>query len=250
MSESSIATRIDGRGPAALRKLQIVRGVLRYPAGSALIRTGGTHVLCSATIEETLPGWLRGQGRGWVTAEYGMLPGAVPDRSPRHKVSGRSQEIQRLIGRSLRSIIDLTRLGERSIVIDCDVLEADGGTRTAAITGGYVALRDAVRSLLDSGRLTEDPIREPVAAASVGIVGGQHLLDLCYEEDSSAEVDFNVVATGSGRLVEVQGTAEGEAFTAQDTQKLIRLALRGIRTLQRAQERCLAADPRPGGWLG
>ena len=241
--------RSDGRKPNQIRKTRIYPGVLRHPAGSALVQMGHTQVLCSASVEETLPGWLRGQGRGWVTAEYGMLPGSVDNRAPRHKVSGRSQEIQRLIGRSLRSVVDLHKLGERSITVDCDVVDADGGTRTAAITAAYVALRRAFDRLRDEGHLKEDPMTDSVAAVSVGMVAGEFLLDLCYQEDARADVDFNVVATGSGTLVEVQGTAEGKAFSAQDSQKLIRLALRGIEKLRRVQEKGLAAPARVRGLI-
>lgn len=240
--------RIDGRKPNQLRKTRIYPGVLRHPAGSALVQMGHTQVLCSATVEETLPPWLRGQGRGWVTAEYGMLPGSVDSRAPRNKPSGRSQEIQRLIGRSLRSVVDLQALGERSIVLDCDVIDADGGTRTAAITGAFVALRLALDRLKTAGLLDQDPLTDTVAAVSVGIVDDEILLDLCYEEDSRAQVDFNVVATGSGMLVEVQGTAEGKAFSARESQALIRLGLRGIERLRRVQEKGIGA-PVPGTGL-
>lgn len=241
--------RIDGRKPNQLRKTRIYPGVLRHPAGSALVQMGHTQVLCSATVEETLPPWLRGQGRGWVTAEYGMLPGSVDSRAPRNKPSGRSQEIQRLIGRSLRSVVDLQALGERSIVLDCDVIDADGGTRTAAITGAFVALRLALDRLKTAGLLDQDPLTDTVAAVSVGIVDDEILLDLCYEEDSRAQVDFNVVATGSGMLVEVQGTAEGKAFSARESQALIRLGLRGIERLRRVQEKGIGAPVRGAGLL-
>jgi ribonuclease PH len=211
---------------------------------------GNTRVLCAATVQESVPPWRRGQGGGWVTAEYGMLPGSVVDRAPRHRPSGRSQEIQRLIGRSLRAVVDLEKLGDRTVIVDCDVLDADGGTRTAAITAAYVALREAVSGLLDRGALREDPVVDSVAAASVGIVGGRRLLDLCYEEDFRAEVDCNVVATGSGKLVEVQGTAEKGTFSPDDTRALIRLALRGTARLRRSQERCLSRPPRPVTFRG
>jgi ribonuclease PH len=210
-----------------------------------LIEAGGTKVICAATIEDTVPGWLRGSGKGWVTAEYGMLPGSVSGRASRGTVGGRAQEIQRLIGRSLRAVVDLKKLGERRIVIDCDVLDADGGTRTASVTAAYVALREAVDNLLASGKLREDPLTGSVAAVSAGIVGGRVLLDLDYAEDAAAEVDFNVVATGAGALVEVQGTAERGTFTPRDTQALIRIALRGIARLRRLQEICLSRPPRP-----
>lgn len=202
-------------------------------------------MVCAATIEDTIPSWLRGSGKGWVTAEYGMLPGSVSGRSSRGVPGGRAQEIQRLIGRSLRAVVDLRKLGERRIVIDCDVLDADGGTRTASVTAAYVALREAVDSLLASGKLREDPLTGSVAAVSAGIVGGRVLLDLDYKEDAAAEVDFNVVATGEGALVEVQGTAEHGTFTPRDTQTLIRVALRGIARLRALQESCLSRPPRP-----
>jgi ribonuclease PH len=208
---------------------------------------GNTVVLVAATVEEQVPPWLRGKGRGWVTAEYDMLPGSVSDRSPRGKQSGRSQEIQRLIGRALRASIDLEKLGERRITVDCDVLEADGGTRTASITAAYVALREATDCLVASGAIPESPIVTSVAAVSVGILQGDVLLDLCYEEDAGADVDMNVVATGTGDLVEVQGTAEGKTFSLRDNQSMLKLALRGIERLRRAQERCLenpGAGPR------
>jgi ribonuclease PH len=202
-------------------------------------------VVCAATIEDTIPGWLRGSGKGWVTAEYGMLPGSVSGRASRGVTGGRAQEIQRLIGRSLRAVVDLRKLGERRIVIDCDVLDADGGTRTASVTAAYVALREAVDSLLANGKLREDPLTGSVAAVSAGIVGGRVLLDLDYKEDAAAEVDFNVVATGDGALVEVQGTAERGSFTPRDTQALIRVALKGIVRLRALQETCLSRPPRP-----
>jgi len=233
--------RPDGRSATTLRPVRLYRSCLRHPAGSALVHFGGTHVLCSATIEESVPPFLRGRGEGWVTAEYGMLPASVPDRAARGKVSGRTQEIQRLIGRSLRAVVDRRKLGERTILIDCDVLEADGGTRTAAITGAYVALREAIDRLLSDGRLAETPLLDSVAAVSVGLVDGATLLDLCYEEDVRAQVDFNVVATGGGRLIELQGTAEHGTFTEQESRGLVRLALRGIRRLTRAQTRALEA---------
>lgn len=239
--------RIDGRGSGALRKVRLYRSVLRHPQGSALIEMGHTVVLVSATIEEQIPPWLRGQGKGWVTAEYDMLPGSVSGRPQRGKPSGRAQEIQRLIGRALRASIDLAKLGERRIVVDCDVLDADGGTRTASITAGYVALREAVRTLLESGAIAEDPMTTSISAVSVGMVDGEILLDLCYEEDSRADVDMNVVATGAGDLVEVQGTGEGNTFSLKDSQSMLKLALRGMDRLRRAQERCLespAAGPR------
>ena len=208
--------RLDGRAPDQLREVEIQLGFVSNPTGSALIRTGRTLVLCTASLEKSVPAWLRGSGRGWVTAEYSMLPGSTDTRSEREaqkgKLSGRTQEIQRLIGRSLRAVIDLVALGERAIVIDCDVLQADGGTRTAAVTGGFVALAAACRRLVEVGLLKQSPLHDTVAAVSVGVVDGEILLDLPYAEDSRAEVDMNVVRTGSGRLVEVQGTGEGGTF--------------------------------------
>jgi ribonuclease PH len=201
--------------------------------------------LCNATIEETVPPFLRGKGQGWVTAEYSMLPRATHTRSPREsskgKVSGRTHEIQRLIGRSLRAVIDLSALGERTIQIDCDVIQADGGTRTAAITGAWVALADALNGLVAQGKIPISPLRDAVAAVSVGIVGGVPMLDLCYEEDSRAEVDMNVVVTGDGRFVEVQGTAEAEPFTVAELDLLRDLALRGCAELVLLQQKALAA---------
>lgn len=242
-----MTTRGDGRAPGALRRVRLVRSCLRQMPGSALIRAGNTQVLCAATIDEKTPPWMRGKGRGWVTAEYGMLPGSVADRAPRNRVSGRSQEIQRLIGRSLRSVVDLEALGERTIIVDSDVLEADGGTRTAAITAAWVALREAVDRLLREGRLERDPIREPVAAVSVGRVDGKLLLDLCQEEDTRAEVDCNIVATSAGRLVEVQGTAEHGSFSQTELRQMVSLGLAGIRRLTRLQARCVSSPPRPLG---
>ncbi|MDO9081004.1 MAG: ribonuclease PH, partial [Desulfuromonadales bacterium] len=209
--------RNDGRTFEQLRSITLNRHFTRYAEGSVLVEFGATKVLCNATIEESVPPFLRGKGQGWVTAEYSMLPRATHTRSPREstkgKVGGRTHEIQRLIGRSLRAVIDLTALGERSIQIDCDVIQADGGTRTAAITGAWVALADALNGLVAQGKLKSSPLRDSVAAVSVGIVGGVPMLDLCYEEDSRADVDMNVVVTGDGRFVEVQGTAEAEPFT-------------------------------------
>jgi ribonuclease PH len=227
--------RIDGRAPDALRNISITRNVNKHAEGSALVEFGDTKVICTATVEETVPPFLRGKGGGWVTAEYSMLPRATHTRSPREstkgKVGGRTHEIQRLIGRSLRSVINLAALGERSIQIDCDVIQADGGTRTASITGAYVALTDAVRGLVAKGAIKSSPIREAVAAVSVGIVGGIPLLDLNYEEDSKAEVDMNFVMTSSNRFVEVQGTAEAEPFTVEEMEAMRLLAMDGIAKL-------------------
>ena len=238
-------TRGDSRAHDELRKIEIELGFTENPAGSVLIRTGRTIVLCTATIEKTVPGWLRGSGKGWVTAEYSMLPGATDTRSEREaqkgKLSGRTQEIQRLIGRSLRAVIDLSALGERAIVIDCDVLQADGGTRTASVTGGYVALAAACKRLVDVGMLKQSPLHDSVAAISVGVVGGEILLDLAYAEDSRAEVDMNVVQTGSGRLVEVQGTGEGGTFDRKLLDRMLDVAEKGIGELSKLQARALGA---------
>ena len=235
--------RLDGRAPDQLREVEIQLGFVSNPTGSALIRTGRTLVLCTASLEKSVPAWLRGSGRGWVTAEYSMLPGSTDTRSEREaqkgKLSGRTQEIQRLIGRSLRAVIDLVALGERAIVIDCDVLQADGGTRTAAVTGGFVALAAACRRLVEVGLLKQSPLHDTVAAVSVGVVDGEILLDLPYAEDSRAEVDMNVVRTGSGRLVEVQGTAEHGTFDRKQLDALIDLATGGIRQLVEAQKKAL-----------
>ncbi len=237
--------RLDGRAPDELRKVEIELGFTENPTGSALIRQGRTLVLCTATIEKSVPAWLRGSGRGWVTAEYSMLPGATDTRTEREaakgKVSGRTQEIQRLIGRSLRAVTDLPALGERAIYIDCDVLQADGGTRTAAITGGYVALAAALRRMVEVGMLKTVPLHDSVAAVSVGIVDGEILLDLPYAEDSRAEVDMNVVQLGSGRLVEVQGTGESGTFDRKLLDRMLDLAEQGIGELARIQSRVLGA---------
>ncbi|MDZ4185251.1 MAG: ribonuclease PH [Desulfuromonadales bacterium] len=236
--------RNDGRTFEQLRPITLNRHFTRYAEGSVLVEFGATKVLCNATIEESVPPFLRGKGQGWVTAEYSMLPRATHTRSPREstkgKVGGRTHEIQRLIGRSLRAVIDLTALGERSIQIDCDVIQADGGTRTAAITGAWVALADALNGLVAQGKLKASPLRDSVAAVSVGIVGGVPMLDLCYEEDSRAEVDMNVVVTGDGRFVEVQGTAEAEPFTTAELDLLRDLALQGCAELTRLQQASLA----------
>ena len=235
----------DGRAHDALRPISIQRGFTRHAEGSVLVSFGHTQVLCTASVEEKVPPHKRGSGEGWVTAEYGMLPRATHTRGAREaargKQSGRTQEIQRLIGRSLRCVFDLAALGERSILIDCDVLQADGGTRTAAITGAYVAAADAVAWLIAQGKLTQSPIKDAVAAVSVGIVQGTPLLDLEYTEDSSCDTDMNVVMTGSGGFVELQGTAEGAAFSRAEMDALLALADQGIRTLVQAQRAALAA---------
>ena len=234
--------RPDGRGPEDLRPVRITRRYLKYAEGSVLIEVGDTRVVCSASVEERVPQWLRGSGQGWITAEYGMLPRATQERSPRDvlRPGGRVVEIQRLVGRSLRAAVDLERLGERTIWIDCDVIQADGGTRTAAITGAFVALVDALHVLRQTGALTVWPVREVLAATSVGIVDGQPVLDLTFAEDSRARVDMNVVMTESGRFVEVQGTAEGAPFTREELAQLLALAERGIRRLIALQKEVLA----------
>jgi len=236
-------SRPDGRSPQQLRPVTFQRGYTRYAEGSVLVCFGETRVLCNATVEEKVPPFLKGQGRGWVTAEYAMLPRATHSRSPREatrgKIGGRTHEIQRLIGRSLRAVVDLDKLGERTIQIDCDVIQADGGTRTAAITGSYLALVDAVRGLQAAGLLTVNPLRDSVAAVSVGIVGGVPLLDLNYAEDSGAEVDMNLVVTGDGRFVEIQGTAEAEPFSNAEFDALRELGLLGCRQLAGLQRAAL-----------
>lgn len=225
--------RIDGRTPDALRQVALQTKFTKYAAGSVLITMGETKVICAASIEEKVPGFLRGKGEGWLTAEYALLPSATHDRvdRERYKVGGRTMEIQRLIGRSLRTTLDFKKLGERTITIDCDVIQADGGTRTASITGAYVALKLAVDSLLASGKLTVDPLIDSVAAISVGIVKGTPMLDLCYEEDSTAEVDMNIIMTGSGKLVEVQGTAEHQPFDRLQLNAMLDLGEKGIKEL-------------------
>ncbi|MDH4060212.1 MAG: ribonuclease PH [Aquincola sp.] len=237
--------RSGGRAAHALRALTIERGHTKHAEGSVLISFGDTRVLCTASVEDKVPPHKRGSGEGWVTAEYGMLPRATHTRGDREaargKQSGRTQEIQRLIGRSLRAVFDLKALGERTITLDCDVIQADGGTRTAAITGAFVAAHDAVSTLLASGKLAASPIRDHVAAISVGIVQGVPLLDLEYTEDSACDTDMNVVMTGAGHFVEVQGTAEGAAFTRAQMDALLALATRGIADLVTAQKSALAA---------
>lgn len=235
--------RNDGRAADQLRPVRITRSYTMHAEGSVLIEFGHTKVLCTASVEEKVPGHKKGSGEGWVTAEYGMLPRATHTRSDREaargKQSGRTQEIQRLIGRSLRAVFDLTLLGERTIYLDCDVLQADGGTRTAAITGAFVAAQDAVTGLLAKGKLTQSPIRDHVAAISVGIVQGRPLLDLEYTEDSACDTDMNVVMTGAGHFVEVQGTAEGAAFSRREMDALLVLAEQGCRGLVDLQKQSL-----------
>ena len=237
--------RSGDRAADGLRPLRIERGYTRHAEGSVLIAFGATQVLCTASVEEKVPPHKRGSGQGWVTAEYGMLPRATHTRSDREaargKQSGRTQEIQRLIGRSLRAVFDLSALGERTITLDCDVLQADGGTRTAAITGAFVAAHDAVTWLLGQGRIAASPIRDHVAAISVGLLNHVPLLDLEYSEDSVCDTDMNVVMTGAGAFVEVQGTAEGAAFTRSQMDALLALAERGIAELVTAQKAALAS---------
>ena len=237
-------TRPDDRAADELRPVSYELGFQEWAAGSVLISMGRTRVLCSASVSEDAPRWLKGTGKGWVTGEYSMLPASTNERSPREvnkgRPGGRTQEIQRLIGRSLRSVTDLSKLGERTVTLDCDVLQADAGTRTASITGGYIALVIAVRGLIDAGKIPADVITDSVAAVSVGIVDTQARLDLCYDEDAGAQVDFNVVMTGSGAFVEVQGTAEGEPFARADLDALLDLAAGGIVDLTRIQHEALA----------
>jgi ribonuclease PH len=237
--------RSDGRTPDQIRDVSIEPGFVRTASGSALIEMGGTRVICTASVAEEVPKWMAGGGRGWVTAEYGMLPASTGERKPRDvtrgRADGRTVEIQRLIGRSLRGVIDFEGLGERTVWIDCDVLEADGGTRTAAITGGYVALELALRGLLGSGALTAIPLTQSIAAVSCGMVDGEPLLDLDYSEDSRAEVDMNVVMTGDGGLVEVQATAERTPLSRTSLDELLQLASVGIERLRAAQEAAVAA---------
>ncbi|HEY7400111.1 MAG TPA: ribonuclease PH [Actinomycetota bacterium] len=237
-------TRPDGRAAGEIRPVTWELGYQDWAEGSVLFSMGRTRVLVAASVSDDAPRWLRGTGGGWVTAEYSMLPRATAERSAREvtrgRPGGRTQEIQRLIGRSLRAVTDLSRMGERTITIDCDVLLADAGTRTASITAGYVALALALRSLHERGKVPDDLLAESVAAVSVGMVGGEALLDLCYEEDAGAEVDFNVVMTGSGALVEVQGTAEGAPFSRRDLDGLLDLATAGIEQLTKFQAEALA----------
>ncbi|ACT47084.1 ribonuclease PH [Methylotenera mobilis] len=226
-----------------LREVEIIRHYTKHAEGSVLVKFGDTHVLCTASVDEKVPGFLKGKGQGWVTAEYGMLPRSTGSRMDREaargKQSGRTQEIQRLIGRSLRAIIDLEKLGERSIQIDCDVIQADGGTRTASITGAYVALHDAISFLLKSGKISESPLKDSVAAISVGVYQGTPVLDLDYIEDSDCDTDMNVVMTGKGGFVEIQGTAEGEPFARDAMNAMLDLAAHGIQQLIIEQNKAL-----------
>jgi ribonuclease PH len=236
--------RPSGRASNALRNIEITRHFTQHAEGSVLIKMGNTHVLCTASVDEAVPPFLKGKGEGWVTAEYGMLPRSTHIRMKREaaggKQSGRTQEIQRLIGRSLRAVVDMKALGERQILIDCDVLQADGGTRCASITGAYVALADACNSLVKSGKLSASPLTDHVAAVSVGIFLGVPVLDLDYDEDSACDTDMNVVATGKGGMVELQGTAEGAAFSRAELNHLLDLADAGIARLIAAQQSALA----------
>ena len=233
--------RHSGRKNNELRKIEIIPGFNPYAEGSCLIKCGNTHVVCTATVEEKVLSWLKDEERGWVTAEYAMLPRATMVRVPREskKPSGRSQEIQRLVGRALRAGVDLKKMPGISVIIDCDVLQADGGTRTASITGGFVALYQALEKLVKEGRLPENPVREFVAAVSCGICGGEALLDLDYEEDSQAQADTNFVLTEEGRIVEIQGTAEGEPFENNQFEELMKLARQGIKELVAKQKQVL-----------
>ncbi len=236
---------MDNRTDGQLRPVQITTGCLMTAEGSALIKMGNTHVLCAATIEETVPPFLRNSGKGWVTAEYSMLPRATAKRTPREvtkgRPSGRTHEIQRLIGRSMRAAVDMNAFGERTLIIDCDVIQADGGTRTASVTGAFVAMALAFRQLMQYRSLKSNPIRDYVAATSVGLVGGVPMLDLCYEEDSQADVDMNVVMTGAGKFVEVQATAEHLAFDDAQMSELTELARTGIAQLVRMQREIIEA---------
>lgn len=241
--------RADGRQPDELRPVRFERDFTTQAAGSVLVAFGGTRVLCTASVEENVPRWMRGSGKGWVTAEYSMLPGASAERirreAARGKQTGRTQEIQRLIGRSLRSVCDMERLGERQVIVDCDVLQADGGTRTAAITGGFVALHDALSRLVASEAITEHPLVDECAAVSVGVVDGIPLLDLPYLEDVGADTDMNVVMNGSGEFIEVQGTAEEAPFSRVELDALLDLAQAGIGRLTDMQRELLAEPPAP-----
>jgi ribonuclease PH len=244
-----MGTRRDGREPGDLRPISFTRDYTEFAAGSVLVEFGRTRVLCTASVEERVPPWLRGKGRGWVTAEYSMLPGSTSERSDREaargRQSGRTQEIQRLIGRSLRAVTDLTTMGEVQITLDCDALQADGGTRTASICGAWVALHDACSRLVASGGLTGHPITDVCGAVSVGVVDAVPMLDLDYSEDARAEVDMNVVMTGSGRFIEVQGTAEGMPFSRTELDELLALAEAGITDIFELQRALVAEPPTP-----
>ncbi len=241
--------RADGRAIDELRTTSFVRDYTEAPLGSTLVTAGRTRVLCTASVEDRVPSWMRGGGKGWVTAEYSMLPGSTIERTPREaargRQSGRTQEIQRLIGRSLRAVCDMATLGEMQVVVDCDVLQADGGTRTAAICGAYVSLHDALTRLIQQGRLSAHPLSEACAAVSVGVVEASCVLDLDYREDLAAEVDMNVVMTSSGRFVEIQGTAEGLPFSKTELEELLSLAEHGIAGLLELQTAALSEPPPP-----
>jgi len=241
-----MAIRSGGRRPDELRKVRITRGYIKHAEGSVLIEVGDTRVICTASVEEGVPAFLKDTGSGWIRAEYSMIPRATQTRSPRESVrgrpGGRTQEIQRLIGRALRSVVDLRAIGERTIMIDCDVIQADGGTRTASVTGAYVALVDALRWLKERGEIEEIPIRDSVAAVSVGIVDGEMLLDLDYNEDSRAQVDMNLAMTSKGEFVEIQGTAEEAPFTMEQLEGLIALGRKGIMELSEIQRRVLEGE--------
>lgn len=227
--------RVDGRRPDQLREVKITRHFTRYAEGSVLVETGNTKVICTATVEDKVPNWLRGQGQGWITAEYSMLPRSTHTRTAREaskgKIGGRTMEIQRLIGRALRSVVDLSKLGDTTIWIDCDVIQADGGTRTASITGSFVAMMDAIQWMMDNQKLTQCPVFDFLAATSVGIIQGIPMLDLCYEEDSHAQVDMNVVMSGEGKIIEIQGTGEESPFTRQELNLLYDLGEKGVQEL-------------------
>jgi ribonuclease PH len=243
------ATRADGRAPDQLRPISFERDFTRMSAGSCLVKFGETQVLCTASVDEDVPRWMRGKGKGWVTAEYSMLPGSSPERIRREvkegRPSGRTQEIQRLIGRSLRAVCDMRALGERQVIVDCDVLQADGGTRTASICGGYLALHDALSRLVQAGTITTHPLTAFCAAISVGIVKGTPMLDLPYVEDAGAEVDMNVVMTSLGGFVEVQGTAEGAPYSRAELDILLGLAEQGIDELIALQKEMVSEPPSP-----
>jgi ribonuclease PH len=251
MTKATGAKRPDGRGPAELRPVRITRDFTEYAGGSVLYECGKTRVLCTATVEEKVPEFLVGRGKGWVTAEYGMLPSSTPGRKARSSAKGRADgrevEIQRILGRALRAVVDLAALGPRTVWIDVDVIQADGGTRTAGVTGAWIALHDAVRRLREKGLLAADPIRGQVAAVSVGVVGDRPLLDLCYVEDAGAEVDLNVVLTAAGEYVEVQGTGERRGFTPAEFEAMLALASKGCDELLALQRKALGiAGPSAG----
>lgn len=235
--------RIDGRANDQMRQIRVVRDYIKYPEGSVLIEFGNTKVICNVTVADGVPSFLKGKGCGWITAEYSMLPRATPERNQREsvkgKLSGRTQEISRLIGRSLRSVVDLELLGERTITVDCDVIQADGGTRTASITGSYISLKIALNKLISDGIIENDPVRAQVCAVSVGILNGEIILDLNYEEDSSAETDFNLVATPEGSIIEIQGTAEKEPFSFNELQSMMEIGLKGIKHIADIQNKVL-----------